>query len=107
MTKTTIDPGVCGFIAQVESVTDDGMEVKLTVQTDCQSVTRMIEELGDTYNAYEICLCKPGSGVFYEYASAHEYDSHCACPVISGIIKTIEASCQLALPRNVSVTFED
>jgi len=31
---------------------------------------------------------------------------HCACPVTSGIIKAIEAECQLALPRDVSFTFE-
>ncbi|MCL2883274.1 MAG: hypothetical protein FWF30_02240 [Coriobacteriia bacterium] len=106
MTKVTINPGVCGFVTKVEAVAEDGVNATLTVQTDCKSVRKMIDELGSTYSGYDVCLRKPGTGVFYEYAANNQYDQHCACAVISGIIKCIEAECQLALPRDVSVTFE-
>lgn len=108
MTKIKIDPGSCGFVAEVEATTEDGMEAKVTVQTGCSSIAAMIEELGDTYDAYEICLSKPGTAVFYEYAAnQNDFNGHNACPVISGIVKAIEVECKLAVKKDVSFTFTD
>ncbi|MCL1880543.1 MAG: hypothetical protein FWF71_08120 [Actinomycetia bacterium] len=105
MTKVTINPGVCGFISKVEAVSEDGMEVKLTVKTGCPTVTKMFADLGDTFNSWDICMQKPGKGLFFEYA-AENFPIHCGCAQLSGIIKAIEAECSLALPRDVSITFE-
>ncbi|HBT95508.1 MAG TPA: hypothetical protein DEB24_05200 [Coriobacteriia bacterium] len=108
MTKLRIDPGICGFIAEVEALTKDDMEAKVSVQTGCSSITGMIEELGDTYNAYEICLCRPGTGALYEHAAnCNSFNSHNGCPVIAGIVKAIEVECKLALKKDVSFTFTD
>jgi hypothetical protein len=105
MTKVKIEPGVCGLITNVEAFSEDGMEVKVTVKSGCESINKMIEALGDEFDAFEVCLVKPGTGPFYEYASKN-LPGHAACPTISGIIKCIEAECKLALPRDVSITFE-
>ncbi|MDR0308843.1 MAG: hypothetical protein LBH87_02830 [Coriobacteriales bacterium] len=106
MTKLTIDPGVCGFITKVEAVTEDGMEVKLSIESDCPGVGKLVENLGDTFNAFDICMKAPGDGPLYDYAREH-FPHHGACPSVAGITKAIEAECSLALPRNVSFTFED
>jgi len=106
MTKARINPGVCGFVANVEAHSDDGLEVKLIVKSGCESVVKMFKELGDVVDSYEVCLAKPGKGPFYEYASEN-FPAHCGCPIIPGIVKTIEAECKLALPRNVSIEFID
>jgi hypothetical protein len=104
MTTTLIDPGPCGFITRAEAASEDGMEVRIKVKTGCKSVREMMQELGPDFNAYELCLQKPGVGPLYEYAQAH-FPVHVACPVINGIIKAVEAECQLALKKDVSIRF--
>jgi len=105
MTKVKVNPGACGNIATIEAISEDGVEAKLTVESGCKAVMKMIEEVGDTYEGMELCFEKPGCGPLYEYASKN-FPPHCGCPVISGIVKAIEAECKLALPRDVSITFE-
>ena len=104
MTKVLIEPGVCGLITTVTAVSEDQQEVTLKVVSGCESVRKMMEEAGDTFDAYELCLTKPGAGPLYEYASEH-FPGHACCPVIAGIIKCAEAECSLALKRDVSIRF--
>lgn len=106
MKKMLVDPGICGFKAMVEAEFDeDEGTVSLKVASGCQSVRSMMEELGNTFDSYELCLKKPGEGPFYEYARTR-FPAHAACPVIAGIIKCAEAESGLALPRDVSFTFQ-
>lgn len=106
MTKVVIEPGVCGLTTTVEAQSEDQMEVSVQVKSGCASVRKMMEELGDTFDAYECCLAKPGCGPFYEYAGA-SFPGHAACPVLSGILKCMEAECRLALPKEASIRFVD
>jgi hypothetical protein len=108
MTKVMIDPGICGFVTQAEAeLTDeDTCEVKLTVKSGCEAVKSMMAALGDSADAFSTCLAKPGSGPFYEYAREH-FPGHCACPVIAGITRAIEAECKLALKKDSSIQFVD
>ena len=46
MTKVTIHPGVCGLVTSVEAHSDDQMEVAVTVKSGCESIRKMMEELG-------------------------------------------------------------
>lgn len=105
MTKVKINPGVCGMICTVSAQSDDGETVNVEWQSDCPALKNMLKELGTEFNAYEVCLKKPGAGPLYEYAREH-FPVHCACPTVAGIIKCVEAECKLALPRDSSITFE-
>lgn len=105
MTKLRINPGICGLITYVEANSDDGMDVTLTIKSDCSAVSKMFEILGTTFDSFQICLVKPGSGPFYTYTSVN-FPGHCACPTIAGIIKAIEVECKLALPKNAEIIFE-
>ena len=104
MTKVSIDPGVCGFVAQVTAVSEKSRKVKLSVTSGCEAVTKMMEELGDTFDAFELCLARPGCGPLFAYASQH-FPVHCGCPVIAGITKCAEAECRLALKKDVEIRF--
>lgn len=106
MKKATVNPGVCGFIAHVEAESEDGMTVKLKVQTGCPSFTKMFEDLGDTFDSFELCLTRPGTGPLFEYAQEN-FPIHNGCAMFSGILKVVEAECNLALPRDTSLTFEE
>ena len=59
MTKVRIEPGVCGFVTTVSAHSEDQMEVTVQVKSGCESVRKMMEELGDTFDAYELCLTSP------------------------------------------------
>lgn len=104
MTKVIIEPGVCGFKAVVTAESEDQQEVKLHVASGCKAVQGMMEALGDTFDAFELCLTKPGTGPLYQYASEH-FPGHASCPVIAGITKCAEAECVLALKRPASIRF--
>ena len=115
MTKVTINPGVCGLITTVEAHSDDQMEVKVTVKSGCEAVRKMMEELGDTFDAFACCLGKPGTSVFYDYAREHFPGHascptlagiHASCPTLAGILKCMEVECGLALPKEASIAFE-
>ena len=106
MTKVRIEPGPCGFVTAVDAETVEDTEVRVKVRTGCESIKNMMKELGDTYDAYEVCLVKPGMGPFFEYAQEH-FPVHVSCPVINGIIKAIEVESKLALKRDCSIKFID
>ena len=107
MTKVRIEPGICGFTTTVRAVADPDDETELTVSvaTGCPSVKAMMEALGDSYDAYEVCLQKPGVGPFFDYAREH-FPVHVSCPVINGIIKCMEVEAHLALKKDASISFE-
>ena len=108
MTKVRIEPGICGFNTTVRATADPDDETELTVRvaTGCPSVKAMMEALGDSYDAYEVCLQKPGVGPFFDYAREH-FPVHVSCPVINGIIKCMEVEAHLALKKDASIAFEN
>ncbi len=107
MKTVSIDPGICGLITKEEATAnEDKDEVTLKVASGCAAVRAMMEELGAEFDAYEICLGKPGTGPLYEYAQA-KFPGHCACPVLAGITKAVEVECGLALQKDSSITFVD
>ena len=104
MTKVTINPGPCGLITTVEASSEDQQEVTLIVKSGCESVRKMMVELGDTFDAFTCCLGKPGTSVFYDYARGN-FPGHASCPVLAGILKAMEVECGLALPKEASIAF--
>lgn len=104
MTKVQINPGICGLVTTVTAESEDQMEVTVKVASACESVRKMFQELGDTFDSFEVCLKKPGEGELYEYA-AKNFPGHAACVAIAGIIKCIEVECKLALPAETSIKF--
>ena len=103
-TKVIIEPGICKLNTSVVATAVDEDEVKIEVKSACESIVKMIEELGDTFDTFEVCLQKPGLGPFYEYAQEH-FPIHVACPAINGIIKAMEVEGKLALPLDASIRF--
>ena len=109
MTKVKIDPGACGFISSVTAQTvedEDEMLVKINIKSGCPSVQGITKDLGDTFDAYDECLKKPGDNSFYKYAMTN-FPGHASCPILSGITKAIEIEANLALPHDVYIKFEE
>ena len=106
MTKVIIDPGICGMIATVTAHSEDGDEVTITIDSPCKGVSGIIDAVGDTFDPYEVCFAKPGTGPLYDFA-CDNFPAHGGCPVIAGIVKCVEAECGLALKKNAAITFAD
>ena len=104
-TKVTIEPGICHFTCAVTAELTDDDEVQLDVSTGCPSITGMFEKLGNTFDTFEVCLQKPGTGPFFDYAREH-FPVHVSCPALCGIIKAMEVEAKLALPADASIRFE-
>ena len=106
MTKVRIDPGICGLKPLVSARAEDETAVTVQISSACPSIQAMAKALGEDYDAYELCLQKPGEGPFYDYAREH-FPVHVSCPAINGIIKCVEVECHLALKKNASIEFID
>jgi hypothetical protein len=104
MKKVEIDAGACGMKTTVLAESEDGMNVSVTVRSDCENIKRMMEDLGDAFNAYALCLSKPGTNELYRYAAEH-FPGHAACPALAGITKCAEAECGLALAKDSTIKF--
>ena len=91
---------------RAEADEDEPTEIKVKVACGCEAVQNMMKELGDTLDAYEVCLQKPGRGPLFDYAAEH-FPVHVVCPVITGITKCVEAEAQLALKHDVTIEFVD
>lgn len=105
MTTVKIQPGICGLVTSVTAKSEDQIDVTVTVDSKCESVKKMFEELGDSFDALDVCLSRPGTNELYEYAAKH-FPGHASCPVIAGIIKCMEVECRLALPKDAEIRFE-
>ena len=107
MTKVRIDPGICGLKTIVEAQADEDNCVTLNITSDCGTIRKLKEAMEEEYDAYDVCMQKPGTGPLYDIAREGRLPLHASCPVINGIIKCVEAECRLALKKNAAIEFID
>ncbi len=103
MARATIEAGICGFTTTVDAraATDDPRRVFLNIQSGCQAIQALGENLTEVDPFREFTF-RNGNPLTLELAAEH--CDHAACPVPAGIIKTVEVAAGLALPANVMIT---
>lgn len=99
MAKAEIFSGVCGFNTTVIA-RRNGRSCLLEIHSECDAIKRLAEHLTEVDPFKEISFRRQ---LPQTYEAAHQYCSHAACPVPSGIIKAVEVESGLALPRDVSI----
>jgi len=104
MAKATIDAGICGFITEVTAEQMEDGRTALTVESTCPHITQAFEELHEVEPFSEIGFY--GGQMPTILTAHHQTCPHAACPVFSGVIKAVEISAGLALPKNVAITLE-
>ncbi len=105
MTRVEIDPGICGQICRVEAqVQEDGQHVRIQAETGCPHIRGLLDDVGPVADGWGLCFNTPGAGPLYGAAPAH-LPPHGGCPVLSGIIKCVEAECGLALKKDSHLHF--
>ena len=99
MAKAEIFAGVCGFTTTV-TAQRNGHGCILDIHSECAAIQRLAQHLTEVDPFKEISFRRQ---LPQTYEAAHQYCSHAACPVPSGIIKAVEVEAGLALPRDVSI----
>lgn len=102
--KVTISPGPCKLKTIVEAEKIDRKTASIKITTDCKFYKPLEEELTQVDVSKELFGVPLAGGDVY--AHCIKYCKHPSCPVASGILKAVEAACGLALPTDVSITFE-
>jgi hypothetical protein len=100
LAKAEIFSGVCGFTTTVEARMDGSSEVLLAIESECNAIRRLAEELTQVNPWREFTYRGEGPLTFQEAA---RHCSHAACPVPVGIVKAVEIEAGLALPADVSI----
>ena len=102
MAKTRVEAGICGFVTEIETSSEDMRYVSFKVETDCEKIKNLSEKLSkvDAYN--EI---KDGfDGELYKIIR-EELKGCCAgCAVPVGLFKSMQVAAMVALPKNISIT---
>ncbi len=102
MTQVEINAGICGFSTNVQAETQSKYQCKIKIESQCKHVQKLAEQL-DEVNAMDELFKKGKSRVL---ALAQETLPHLTCPAPIGILRAIEASTGLALPKDVSIKFK-
>ena len=99
MSEATIDPGICGFVAEVKA-TMEGEMCSLEIACDCEPVQEMAKDLAQVDPMVEIGFHGDGPLTLRTFA---EHCPHPSCPVPAGILKAVEVAAGLALPQEASI----
>jgi hypothetical protein len=103
MTKVNISIGACRMYAQVTVKKRKKYMVDLEIESDCDHIQRMAEEIGpNPINGLEEFRTIFRSKV---YQAADKTVPHPICTVPAGVLKAIEAELELALPRDSTIKF--
>src|SRR5512147_474648 len=101
MTKVVVQSGACGFSVTIRAEKGAGGKTAVSLDTDCEMVKRMLEDIAvlDRFAPLAGFMSNP------VYRSAAKHLKHAACPVPSGILKTIEVEAGLNVEKDVSIVF--
>lgn len=100
--KVIINAGICGFKTEVNVSTEDMQNALVEIKTECPSLKPIEKEIKNV-DAFTECFGKVGDTDIYKVCRKYCY--HAACPVPCGIVKVVEVSCGLALPKDIEIKF--
>ena len=110
MTELNVFAGICGFTTTVQSEDQGGYIARLNIDSQCPNWKKVNEIFNDTDINVMTELFKDrktGSLNSQVIEVSLKKIPHVSCPVISGILKALEVSVGLALPKDATITFID
>lgn len=100
MATVEIHAGVCGHITKVTATRGEAYTVRVTLESTCPHVWKIGGDVDEVDALQQIGL---RGGLPPVLRAAYTHCVHAACPVPSGLIKSIEVASGLALPEDVSM----
>lgn len=104
-TRLEIDPGICGFPLTACVSTDDQQHVKIELESECQSIQELKARWDELGPIDAIAELAPDESVILKAARSLLQSKGCceACVVPIGIVKAVQVTAGLALPKDVSI----
>jgi len=109
MINVEISAGICGFTTRVQAEDKTGYKACFQLDSDCPNWKKVNELLGGkTLNMMTELFKDKKTGVLNSQVINVSLETipHVSCPVISGILKALEVSVGLALPKDAAITFK-
>ncbi len=109
MIKVKINAGICGFTTLVNAEDKGNYKASFRLESECPNWKKADDLLGEKNLNMMTELFKDKNT---EVLNSEVIDislktiPHVSCPVISGILKALEVSVGLALPKNASISFK-
>ncbi len=110
MITVEIFGGICGFSTLVHAEDRTGYDASFRLETECPNWRKVDEILGGkVLNMMTELFKDRESGVLtsQELNVSLETIPHVSCPVISGVLKALEVSVGLALPKDAAILFKN
>ena len=104
-TRVEVFAGVCGHSAVIDVTKVDDAHVQVVITSACEQITDMNPDLARVQwkgKGHEVFKRMTESAV---YQSAAQHIRHTACPIPAAILKAIEVEVGIALPKDVTITF--
>jgi hypothetical protein len=108
MTKVEVFAGICGFTTVIEAEDQGDYQAVIKINSQCPNWTKINETLdGKPLNAMKELFKNKATGkVDSEFIDLSlNMIPHVSCPVISGVLKALEVSVGLALPKDAEIRF--
>ncbi|ADL12519.1 DUF6951 family protein [Acetohalobium arabaticum] len=102
--KVSVEAGICGFTTFITADADGMEEVELNIESDCEQVQQVQEEINSVNAMSMLSNKKPHETEVYQVLAAHL--KHVSCPVYSGCFKAVEVAAGMALPEDVKIEIE-
>ena len=98
-----IEPGVCGFCCQVEARQLDKQRALIEItSSQCELIQKLARNIKEV-TLHDVFTRQTINPVF---RAAEKAGCHLTCPVPVAVLKAAEVALELALPRKVSISFE-
>lgn len=99
-----VDPGVCGFACRVAAWKHDKKTVKIGISgSECRQIQKLSGTLTEL-TLKEVFLPMTRNPV---YRAAEQSGCHPSCAIPLAVMKTAEAAMGMALPRDVTLRFDE
>lgn len=108
MTEVNIFAGICGFNVVVKAKDKGGYTAELAIESECPNWSKVNEILEkEDISVMKELFKDKNSGALNSRILEVAYSTipHVSCPVISGVLKTLEVSVGLALPQDATISF--
>ena len=110
MTTVEISAGICGFMTTVNAQDKGGYKACFQLDTQCPNWKKVDEILGgEELNVMTELFKDKATGELNSRVLDVSFKTipHVSCPVISGVLKSLEVCTGLALPKDATITFKD
>ncbi|BHH84563.1 DUF6951 family protein [Desulforhopalus sp. 52FAK] len=110
MTTLNVFAGICGFSTKITATDKGGYMAELSLVSECPNWQKIDQIFaGKERNVMAELFKNKETGTLQSEIIDTVLSSipHLSCPVLSGVLKALEASVGLALPKDATITFTE